>query len=65
MGIINWFLSWYFNREINERLSNDKGIKSALKEADAELNELRDLVEKMRKNGKTIPPEVEKYFPEK
>lgn len=56
------FLTMFFKNRLKGRLDKDVELQKALKDADKELDALRDYVKQTEKEGRPIPNYVKKYL---
>ena len=55
-------LNWIFKFLLKRKLNKDAGLQKHLQNADKELEELRENVKKMDKEGRPVPDYVKKYL---
>ena len=56
------FLTMFFKKRLKDKLDNDVELQKALKDADKELDALRDYVKQTEKEGRPVPNYVKKYL---
>jgi type VI protein secretion system component VasK len=56
------FLTTFFKKRLKNKLDNDTELQQALKDADKELDSLRDYIKKTEKEGRPVPNYVKKYL---
>jgi uncharacterized protein (TIGR01602 family) len=56
------FLTMFFKKKLKDKLDKDVELQQALKDADKELDALRDYVKQTEKEGRPIPNYVKKYL---
>jgi hypothetical protein len=56
------FFTMFFKKRLKDKLANDTELHQALKDADAELDSLRDYIKKAEKEGRPVPNYVKKYL---
>lgn len=56
------FLTMFFKNRLKDKLNKDVELQQALKDADKELDALRDYVKQTEKEGRPIPNYVKKYL---
>jgi hypothetical protein len=56
------FLTNFFKKRLKSKLDNDTELQQALKDADKELDSLRDYIKKTEKEGRPVPNYVKKYL---
>jgi hypothetical protein len=56
------FLTMFFKNRLKKKLDNDVELQKALKDADKELDNLRDYIRQTEKEGRPVPSYVKKYL---
>jgi septal ring factor EnvC (AmiA/AmiB activator) len=56
------FLTSFFKKRLKKKLDNDSELQQALKDADKELDSLRDYIKQTEKEGRPVPNYVKKYL---
>ena len=56
------FLTMFFKKKLKDKLDKDVELQQALKDADKELDALRDYLKQTEKEGRPIPNYVKKYL---
>lgn len=56
------FLTMFFKKRLKDKLDKDVELQKALKDADKELDALRDYVKQTEKEGRPVPNYVKKYL---
>jgi hypothetical protein len=56
------FLMNFFKKRLKSKLDNDVELQSALKDADRELDSLRNYVKELEKQGISVPAYAKRYI---
>ncbi len=56
------FLSMFFKRRLKNKLDNDKDLQKALRDADIELDKIRDFAKKAEDKGIEVPQYLKRYL---